>query len=80
MGYYITSGICLFFLAMIPIWSNRADQPQYPFAVLILLAVIVFLVPVMLRRRRREGAAAPGALAVTVENLAEVDAANQQRR
>jgi hypothetical protein len=33
----------------------------------------------MLRRRRREGAAAPGELAVTVDNLAEVDAANQRR-
>jgi hypothetical protein len=79
MGYYISSGICLFLLAMIPIWSSRGEQPQYPIVVLVLLAVVVFVVPVMVRRRRREGAAAPGKLAVTVDNLAEVDAANQRR-
>jgi Flp pilus assembly protein TadB len=79
LGYYITSAICLFFLVMIPIWSAQSNQPQYPFAVILLLAVIVFAVPMVLRRRKREGAAAPGALPVTVDNLAEVDAANQRQ-
>ncbi len=78
VGYYLTSAVCLFLLAMIPIWSARADQPQYPFVMIALLVLIVFAVPMTLRRRKREGAAAPGALAVTVDNLAEVDAANQR--
>lgn len=79
LGYYVTSAVCLFLLAMIPIWSQRPDQPHYPFAVVLLLALIVFLVPLMLRRRKREGASDPGALPVTVDNLAEVDAASQRR-
>jgi len=78
VGYYLTSGVCLFLLAMIPIWSARSDQPSYPLPVLVLLAVFVFVVPLVLRRRKREGAATPGALAVTVDNLREVDAAAQQ--
>jgi hypothetical protein len=69
LGYYITSGTCLFLLAMIPIWTRRSDNPTYPFAVILLLALIVFLVPLFLRRREREGAADPGKLAVTVETL-----------
>lgn len=80
LGYYITSAICLFLLVMIPIWSNRGDNPTYPFLVIVALAIIVFVVPIVLRRRRREGASDPGALAVTVDNLAEVDARNQQQR
>jgi len=69
LGYYITSGICLFFLVMIPVWSARSDNPHYPFAVILVLAVIVFVVPLVLKRRKREGAASPGALAVTVETV-----------
>jgi hypothetical protein len=79
LGYTITSAICLFLLVMIPIWSEQGQQPQYPFAVILFLAVIVLAVPMVLRRRRREGAADPGALAVTVDTLPEVDAANQRR-
>lgn len=75
MGYYITAAICLFFLVMIPIWTQRGDQPQYPVYVIILLAVFVFVVPLVLRRRKREGAAQAGALAVTVDNVHKVDEA-----
>jgi hypothetical protein len=69
VGYYVTTGICLFLLAMIPIWSPRSDNPSYPFLVIIALAVVVFIVPLVLKRRQREGAATPGALAVTVESV-----------
>lgn len=69
LGYYITSVICLFFLAVIPIWSQRPDAPHYPIVVLILLGLIVFLVPIFLRRRAREGASDPGKLAMTVDTL-----------
>jgi hypothetical protein len=69
VGYYITCGICLFFLIMIPIWTARPDSPDYPIIVLILLGAVVFLVPVFLKRRVREGAAQPGKLALTVETL-----------
>jgi hypothetical protein len=37
LGYYITSAICLFFLVMIPIWSDQGQQPQYPFVVILFL-------------------------------------------
>ena len=69
VGYYVTTGICLFLLAMIPIWSARHDNPHYPFIVIIGLALVVFIVPLVLKRRQREGAATPGALAVTVESV-----------
>ena len=76
-GYYVTTAVCLFLLVMIPIWSSDASQPQYPFAVIALLALSVFVVPIALRRRKREGAADPGALPVTMDNLQQVDAAVQ---
>ncbi len=69
VGYYVTTGICLLLLTLIPVWSARPDNPNYPLIVIILLAVIVFIVPLVLKRRQREGAAAPGALAVTVESV-----------
>lgn len=69
VGYYVTSAICLLFLVMIPIWTQRPDAPHYPVAVLILLAIVVFAVPFFLRRRVREGAADPGKLAMTVDTL-----------
>jgi L-asparagine transporter-like permease len=69
VGYYVTCSICLFLLAMMPIWMARTDDPDYPIVVLILLAVIVFVVPFFLKRREREGAATPGKLALTVETL-----------
>jgi len=69
VGYYVTCGICLFLLAMIPIWTARNDDPEYPIIVLLLLAAVVFVVPFFLKRRVREGAAAPGKLAMTVETL-----------
>lgn len=73
MGYYITAASCLFFLVMIPMWTQRGDQPHYPFFVIILLAVVVFVVPLVVRRRKREGAAQAGGLAVTVDNVHQVD-------
>lgn len=78
LGYYVTAAICLFLLVMIPIWSDAGSQPQYPFVVIAMLALTVFIVPIALRRRKREGAADPGALPVTVDNLAQVDAGTQQ--
>lgn len=57
LGYFVTSGICLALLVLIPIWSARADQPQYPFVVILLLAVIVVAVPAIFSRRRRDGGA-----------------------
>jgi len=68
MSYYITASICLGLLVMMPIWSARNDTPTYPFAVIVLLAVVVFVVPMVLRRRKREGAAVAGELAVRIEN------------
>lgn len=79
MGYYITAAICLLLLVMIPIWTQQGDQPQYPFYVIILLAVVVFVVPLVLRRRKREGASQAGALAVTVENVHQVDEAAKRQ-
>ena len=58
MGYYVTSGICLFFLVMIPIWTARPDSPTYPFVVILLLAAVVMVVPMMFRTtspKRRKG-------------------------
>lgn len=69
LGYYISAGICLFLLVMMPIWSSRHDQPTYPFVVIVLLVLAVLLVPLMLRRRAREGASDPGKLIVTVEAM-----------
>jgi hypothetical protein len=57
MSYYIGSAICLFFLAMIPIWTAGSDNPSYPFGVLAVLAVLVVVVPMMFRPedpRRRD--------------------------
>jgi MFS superfamily sulfate permease-like transporter len=67
VGYYISAGICLFLLVMMPIWSPRQDSPSYPFAVLALLIVVVLVVPIMVRRRKREGAADPDAVPLSVE-------------
>ncbi|MBU8536357.1 hypothetical protein [Falsiroseomonas tokyonensis] len=69
LGYYITSGICLALLIMIPIWSPGGAQPTYPFWVIALLALVVFVVPLVLRRRKREGAAQSGELAVRLEEV-----------
>lgn len=58
MLYYLTAGACLFFLAMIPIWTARNDNPSYPFVVLLMLAVVVVVVPLIFRERkpkRRKG-------------------------
>jgi hypothetical protein len=68
LGYYITASICLGLLVMMPIWSARTDTPSYPFVVILLLALIVFVVPMVLRRRKREGAAVAGELPVRIEN------------
>ena len=57
MTYAITSAVCLFLLAMIPIWSSHGEQPHYPFWVILLLALLVIIVPMLLRRGRRDGAA-----------------------
>lgn len=69
LGYYVTSGICLALLVMIPIWSPGEDQPTYPFWVILLLAIIVMAVPIVLKRRKREGAAQAGELAVRLEEV-----------
>ncbi len=69
LGYYITSGICLALLVMIPIWSPNGAQPAYPFWVILMLALIVMIVPIVLRRRKREGAAHAGELAVRLEEV-----------
>jgi hypothetical protein len=67
IGYYVTTGISLALLVMIPIWSPTGAQPTYPFWVIALLALVVVVVPLVLKRRRREGAAQTGELAVRVE-------------
>jgi beta-lactamase regulating signal transducer with metallopeptidase domain len=69
LGYYITAGISLALLVMIPIWSPTGAQPTYPIWVIMLLAIIVFVVPLVLKRRRRDGAAQTGELAVRVEEV-----------
>jgi hypothetical protein len=53
IGYIVTTGTCLFLLAMIPIWSNHSEQPTYPLAVILLLAAVVVLVPLLLRGDRK---------------------------
>jgi MFS superfamily sulfate permease-like transporter len=58
MLYWVMSGICIFLLAMIPIWTARPDMPSYPFLVLLLLGAIVVAVPLLFRDkrpRRRKG-------------------------
>ena len=69
LGYYITAGISLALLIMIPIWTPHSNQPVYPFWVILLLALIVVIVPMVLKRRKREGAAQTGDLAVRLEEV-----------
>ncbi len=51
MTYYITAGICLFLLVMMPIWTARPDQPHFPLGAILALAAIVVIVPLIFRRR-----------------------------
>ncbi|MGX9966743.1 hypothetical protein ACVFYP_25690 [Roseomonas sp. F4] len=69
LGYYITAGISLALLIMIPIWTPNSNQPVYPFWVILLLALVVVIVPIVLKRRKREGAAQTGDLAVRLEEV-----------
>jgi len=59
LGYFVTAGICLGLLVLMPMWSQRTGQPSYPLAVIVLLAVAVVVVPLVSGRHRREGAAPP---------------------
>jgi len=68
VSYYLTAAACLFLLIMMPIWSGKVEQQNYPFWVIALLGLVVVLVPIFVRLRRREGAAAPGDLRVSIEN------------
>lgn len=69
IGYYITAGICLALLVMIPFWSPNSAQPTYPIWGILVLAAIVIVVPMVLKRRKREGAAQAGELAVRLEEV-----------